>query len=53
MIPPADVQLDATTRARWALTQHAAAVALLGVPADLVMLDARDGFDLAAQETTR
>lgn len=47
MIPEPEVELTAEESARWAFTKLAAGMVHGGIPADVVMLDAREGCDLA------
>jgi hypothetical protein len=47
VIPEPDVDLTPEQAARWRLTRSAAALVQSGVSPDLVMLDAREGCDLA------
>lgn len=47
MIPEPEVDLTPEQSARWKFTRLAAALVEAGVPVDLVMLDARQGCDLA------
>ncbi|RSD21979.1 hypothetical protein [Amycolatopsis eburnea] len=54
MIPKTDVALTPAERARWELTKAAAALVRdHGVSPDLVMLDAREGCDHAANYLRR
>jgi hypothetical protein len=52
MIPEPEVVLTPEQSARWTLTRLAAALVMDGVPVDLVMLDARQGCELAATART-
>jgi hypothetical protein len=49
VIPEPDVELTVEQSARWRLTRLAASLVESGVSADLVMLDAREGCDMARE----
>ncbi|MFB8031327.1 hypothetical protein [Streptomyces sp. NPDC055990] len=48
MIPEHETDLTPQQSARWQLTKLAAALVRDGVPVDMVMMDARQGCDLAS-----
>jgi hypothetical protein len=52
VIPVAGGDFDDVTVARWRLTRLAAALVRDGVPAHVVMADARQGCDLASGHVT-
>lgn len=50
MIPEPEVEISPTDQVRFQLTKLACALVLdCGVPVDLVMLDAREGYEHAAR----
>lgn len=49
MIPEAEEEMTVEQSARWRLTRLAAALVQSGVSPDIVMLDAREGCDLARE----
>ncbi|WP_228002162.1 hypothetical protein [Nocardia australiensis] len=51
MIPEPETDLTPQQSTRWRLTKLAAALVRDGVPVDMVMMDARQGCDLAAGRT--
>jgi hypothetical protein len=51
VIPPPDVELDVLEQRRWEFTKAAYGLIQAGVPAALVMVDAREGCDLATGQT--
>ena len=52
MIPEPETDLTPQQSARWNLTKMAAALVRDGVPVDVVMMDARQGCDLASGRRT-
>lgn len=53
MIPESEVELTPQEQARARLTQLAAALVMDGVSVDVVMLDAREGCNLAVGREVR
>lgn len=53
MIPEGDKQLTITEQARWNFTKMAAGLVRLGVPMDVVMVDAREGCNAGAEFMAR
>lgn len=53
MIPPADATLDPVTSARWQFTRLAAHLRLVGLPAEQILADAREGIGLGAVASLR